>query len=268
MPRNPGSLRVTMLGTGTSTGVPLIGCRCRVCTSADFRDRRLRSACYVRAGDIGIVIDTGPDFRQQMLREGIHKIDAVLYTHHHADHIVGIDDLRPYFFGHRAEMPCYAHPVTAATLRRMFPYIFERDGSYPAAPKLCLHEIDQVFQVQSRYDACQCVQVIPIEVHHGQMTQVYGYRIGDFAYVTDASHIPDAALASFRGLEVLVLNALRHEPHPMHFTIREAVALARHIGARQTYLTHITHTVLHAEEDRLLPKGIALAYDGLTFDVV
>ena len=259
-------MRVTLLGTGTSTGVPIIGCRCRVCCSADPRDIRTRCACYVRVGDLGIIIDTGPDFRQQMLRECIDRIDAVLFTHHHFDHVVGVDDLRPYFFDNTKPMPCYAHPLTGSELRRMFPYIFDHDGTYGAAPRLDLHVVEQAFSVRSRYEDSQPLVVVPLELLHGSL-HVYGYRLGGFAYVTDASHIPPATYEQLRGLDVLVIDALRHVPHPRHFTIAEALAEARRIGARKTYLIHVTHSVLHAEEDARLPEGISIGYDGLTFTV-
>lgn len=259
------SMRITLLGTGTSTGIPVIGCLCRVCTSEDQRDRRSRCACYVQVGELGLVIDTGPDFRRQMLRERIGRIDAVLYTHHHYDHISGIDDLRPYFFENRTAMPCYALPATARVLQRMFPYIFEPDGTYVAAPPLDLREVSGAFTVESRYKTGCPVTVVPLQLVHGNMP-VVGYRIGGFAYVTDTSFIPEETFALLEGVDILVLDALRHEPHPTHFNIDEAVSAARRIGARRTYLLHITHSILHAEEDARLPEGIALGYDGLSFD--
>ena len=266
MPSNAAPMRVTLLGTGTSTGVPVIGCTCRVCRSADPHDRRSRCACYIEAGGLGLIIDTGPDFRRQMLREKIERVDAVLFTHHHFDHVVGLDDMRPYFFGNRTPMPCYARPNTAAVLRHMFPYIFERDGSYPGAPPLDLYAVEAPFEIASRYEPRPPVPVMPVEVYHGQMP-MYGYRLGRFAYLTDTNRIPEPSFALLENLDVLVLDALRHTPHPTHFTIEEAVAAARRIGARQTYLIHMTHNILHAEENARLPDGIALGYDGLTFEV-
>lgn len=266
MPSSSPRMRVTLLGTGTSTGVPIIGCACRVCRSTDARDHRTRCACHVDLGGLSVIIDTGPDFRRQALRETITRVDAVLFTHHHFDHIVGMDDLRPYFFENRRPIPCYARPTTAAVLRRMFPYIFDRDGSYASAPKLDLCAVEAPFEVASRYEPRPPVRVTPIEVVHGDMP-LYGYRLGRFAYLTDTNHIPEASYAHLDGLDVLVLDALRHEPHPTHFTIDEAVAAARRIAARQTYLIHMTHSILHAEEDARLPDGIALGYDGLSFNV-
>lgn len=265
MPTEPPHMEVTLLGTGTSTGVPVIGCTCAVCQSADPHDRRTRCACYVRVGDIGLVIDTGPDFRAQALREGLRRVDAVLYTHHHFDHVVGLDDLRPFLFENRRHIPCYAPPETAAVLRRMFSYVFV-DGTYPGVPRLTLHEVDAPFDVASRYVAGDTVQVTPVEVYHGAMRMV-GYRIGRFAYLTDTNNIPEASFDALHDLDVLVLDALRHEPHRTHYTIAEATAIARRIGARQTYFIHMTHSIPHAATDAALPPGINLGYDGLTFAV-
>ncbi len=264
MPEAP-PLKVTLLGTGTSTGVPVIGCRCRVCRSDDPRDERTRCACLVTCGDLHLVIDTGPDFRRQALREDLRRVDAVLFTHHHFDHVVGLDDLRPFFFDNAAPIPCYARANTADVLRTMFQYIF-CDGTYPGVPRLELHPVDGPFVVRSRYGTGTAVRVEPIDVFHGALP-MFGYRIGRFAYLTDTNRIPEASLARLRGLDVLVLDALRHEPHRTHFTIEEAVAMARRIGARQTYFIHMTHSILHAEEDARLPEGVNLGYDGLSFDV-
>jgi phosphoribosyl 1,2-cyclic phosphate phosphodiesterase len=266
MTHNENTVCVTMLGTGTSTGVPVIGCSCRVCSSADPRDKRSRTACWIRVGEISIVIDTGPDFRRQALREGIDRVDAVLYTHHHFDHVVGIDDLRPFLFSNRRPIPCFAHEQTAVVLRSMFRYIFA-DGSYPGVPSLDLRIVDRAFDVHDRYQhGGSTIQVIPIEAFHGALP-LFGYRVGNFAYLTDTSHIPDASLGLLEGVDTLVLDALRHEAHPTHFTIAEAVDVARRVGARKTYFTHMTHSFLHAEETDRLPEGIELAYDGLTFEV-
>jgi phosphoribosyl 1,2-cyclic phosphate phosphodiesterase len=257
-------MRVRLLGTGTSTGVPVIGCTCRVCTSPDPRDQRTRCACLVEANGLSLVIVTGPDFRRQALRTQLRRVDAVLFTHHHFDHVVGLDDLRPFLFHNRSPIPCYACPETAAVLRTMFRYIFT-DGSYPGVPDLSLHEVDGPFEVRSRYEAGRGVPVVPVEVFHGEMP-LLGYRIGHFAYLTDTSRIPEPSFGLLDDLDVLVLDALRHEPHPTHFTIEAAVATARRIGARQTYFIHMTHSILHAEEDARLPEGIALGYDDLTFE--
>jgi phosphoribosyl 1,2-cyclic phosphate phosphodiesterase len=258
-------MRVTMLGTGTSTGIPVIGCSCRVCTSDDPRDNRTRTACWVQVDGIDLVIDTGPDFRRQALREGISKVDAVLYTHHHFDHIVGIDDLRPFLFRNRSAIPCYAHSETAHVMHSMFGYIFA-DGSYPGVPNLELITVESSFEVVSRYDGDSVIEVHPIQAYHGSLP-LFGYRIGNFAYLTDTSHIPEESLQQLKGVHTLVLDALRHEAHPTHFTISEATEMAKRIGAERTFFTHMTHSLLHEEESSRLPDGVDLAYDGLVFDV-
>lgn len=269
-------LTVTLLGTGTSTGLPVIGCGCRVCTSPDPRDARTRCAAHVvahtqgtdPAGYIHLQIDVGPDFRQQALRDGVRQVDAVLITHHHFDHVVGLDDLRPFFFGNRRPIPVYADPATATVLRRMFSYIFE-DGSYPGISRLDLSEVEGPFSVHSRASEA-AVEVIPVPAFHGDLPML-GYRIGRFAYLTDVSEVPEASRALLEDLDVLVLDALRHEPHPTHLTIDAAARLARELGARQTYFVHMTHSVLHAEEEARLRErygpDLAFGYDGLTFEV-
>ena len=272
MRRDP-TVSVTLLGTGTSTGVPVIGCTCDVCTSSDPRNKRLRAACWIRANGFSLLVDSGPDLRRQALRAGIRRADAVLYTHHHYDHVSGIDDLRPFSFGSNAPIPCYAHPDTAATLNAMFGYIFSEDR-YPSAPRLNLIAVEEEFEIgyggnklEAADDLSRTVTVTPIPALHGS-TPVYGYRVGNFAYITDTNHIPESALELLSGVDTLVLDGLRHEPHPTHFTVGEAIDVARVIGARKTYFTHLTHTMDHAIEDAKLPEGIHLAYDGLSFDVV
>lgn len=258
-------MRVTLLGTGTSTGIPVIGCHCRVCSSPDPRDTRTRCSCLVRVNGLSIVIDTGPDFRQQALRERINQVDAVLFTHHHADHIVGLDDLRPYFFHNPAPIPCYGHPRTTGVIQKTFPYIFQ-DGTYPGVPNLELLPVMERFEIKSRHGRSGSVQVEPIVVVHGRLP-MYGYRIGAFAYLTDTSSIPLESFTQLRALDVLVLDALRHEPHPTHFTVEQAIEAAERIGARNTYFIHMTHSILHEEEDQRLPTSMHLGYDGLTIDV-
>ena len=258
-------IRVTMLGTGTSTGVPVLGCSCEVCSSDDPRDTRTRCSCYVQVGNMGILIDTGPDFRRQALREDIGRIDAVCYTHHHFDHVVGLDDLRPFFFENTQVMPCYMHPDTASILRDNYDYIFGADP-YPGAANVAIEEVTGPFTVPSRYNDAPPVPVDPLLLYHGR-TPVYGYRIGSFAYLTDVSRIPEASYEALEGIDVLVLDALRPDPHPTHFSFDEAVTVARRIGARQTYFVHMTHNVRHAEANARLPDDIQLAYDGLTLPV-
>jgi len=212
---------------------------------------------------MGILIDTGPDFRRQALREELGRIDAVCYTHHHFDHVVGLDDLRPFFFENTQVMPCYMHPDTASILRDNYDYIFGADP-YPGAANVAIEEVTGPFTVPSRYNDAPPVPVDPLLLYHGR-TPVYGYRIGSFAYLTDVSRIPDETFPLLADLDVLVLDGLRQTPHPTHFSLNEAVAAAERIGARRTYFVHMTHSVLHAEEDALLPDGIALGYDGLSF---
>lgn len=264
MEKTEDRIKVTLLGTGTSTGIPVIGCRCRVCTSSDPRDERTRCACRIDAGGIQIVIDTGPDFRLQALREGIDHVDAVLFTHHHFDHVVGLDDLRPYLFSNRRPIPCYARDNTLEVLLRMFRYIFE-DGTYPGVPDLRLEEVTGPFDVASREAPERTARVVPIDASHGDLP-LFGYRIGRFAYVTDTNHLPEESYALLADLDVLVLDALRVEHHPTHFSVEEAVRVARRIGARQTFFVHMTHSISHAETDETLPGGMALGYDGLTFE--
>ncbi|PEN11262.1 MBL fold metallo-hydrolase [Longibacter salinarum] len=274
----PDELTVTLLGTGTSTGVPVIGCDCEVCQSDDPRDTRTRCACYIDAGDVTLLVDTGPDFRAQMLREDLRRIDAVLYTHHHFDHIAGLDDLRPFFFWNRRPMPCYGHPLTVETLAEKYDYVFGTDP-YPGAADLSLCSVEDTFRVPTRQPALprgmspddlprgdEVVAVDPILLYHGDMP-VYGYRVGDFAYLTDVNEIPSASLEKLEDLDTLVLDALRPNPHPTHFSFDQAVDVARRIGARQTYFIHMTHNVLHAEQEARLPENIHLGYDGLQIQV-
>ena len=274
----PDEMTVTLLGTGTSTGVPVVGCDCEVCTSDDPRDDRTRCACYVRIGDVALLIDTGPDLRRQSLRENVDRIDAVLYTHHHFDHIAGLDDLRPFFFRNRRVMPCYGHQSTIEVLKEKYDYVFGTDP-YPGAANLELHTVDASFTVPSRYPALSrnddpddvphepaTVDAEPIPLYHGSMP-VYGYRIGRFAYLTDVNRIPEASYEKLTGLDTLVIDALRPQPHPTHFSFDEAVAEARRIGARQTYFIHMTHNVRHADQEDRLPEDVHLGYDGLTITV-
>ncbi len=258
-------MRVTLLGTGTSTGVPVIGCTCNVCTSTDDRDCRKRCSAFIEVDGVGILIDSGPDFRQQAIMYGLKQIDAVLYTHHHFDHVAGMDDLRPFLFDNKKPIPCFARPNTSSVMRGMYHYIFA-DGSYPGVPRLRMHDTCGPFTISGRYDESKKVTIEPIEVLHGDLA-LYGYRIGAFAYITDTNHIPDRSMDQLNDLDVLILDALRDQPHPMHFTIDEAVDTAKRINARNTYFIHMTHTVSHAETDQRLPDGMALAFDGLILDV-
>lgn len=224
----------------------------------------MRCACHVEAGGVHLQIDTGPDFRAQALRFGVDRIDAVLFTHHHFDHVAGIDDLRPFLFANRTPIPCYALPETAESLRRMYGYIFT-DRTYPGVPHLEIRVIDGPFTVPSRHDPALGVAVDPIPGWHGSLP-VAGFRIGRFAYLTDVNRLGAGAEERLAGLDVLVLDALRREPHPTHFSIAEAVETARRIGAARTAFVHMTHSVLHAEEQARLPDGMEFGYDGLVVD--
>lgn len=251
-------VRVTILGSGTSHGVPMIGCDCAVCTSTDPRDRRSRVSVLVES-DAGqqILIDTSPDLREQALRAGMRRLDAVLYTHSHADHILGFDELRRFNVLMRASIPIHGDVTTLADLRRAFAYAFDpgtpRGGGIP---EVTLHEIGGPFEVHG-------VPVVPVPILHGQRP-ILGFRMGGFAYLTDCSAIPDSSLALVEGVQILVIGALRHRPHPTHFTVAEAIDAATRIGARRTFLTHICHDLGHAATDASLPPAVHLAHDGLT----
>lgn len=261
------NLTVTLLGTGTSTGVPLLGCRCAVCTSPDPRDRRLRTSAHVvahtDAGPVHLQIDAGPDFREQALRACLPTADALLVTHEHFDHVMGLDDLRPFFFRNPAAMPVYTSDRVAGVLAETFRYIF-RDGTYPGVSRLVLREVDGPFAVESREGTGAAVKVVPVPAFHGRLP-VLGFRVGRFAYLTDVSQIPHESLARLEGLDTLVLDGLRPEPHPTHFSFDEAAAVAQQIGARDTVFTHLSHSVCHA--DVALPPGIRLGFDGLVLEV-
>lgn len=256
-------MRLTFLGTGTSFGVPQIGCRCAVCRSADPRDKRNRSGALVEAGGAAILIDTPPELRLQLLAAGIARVDAVVYTHAHADHTNGIDDLRMFSVRQRRALPVYGPPETLERLRASFGYIFDEVRPYEGTSKPSLElygiEPDRPVQVAG-------VEVRPLAFRHGHI-RVYGYRIGALAYITDVKAIPEPERRQLQGLDVLVLNALWWRSHPTHLSIGEAVETAQALGARRTYLTHLTHETGHAELAAQLPAGVLPAYDGLTVEV-
>lgn len=249
-------MKITFLGTGTSQGVPLIACKCEVCKSTNLKDKRLRSAIMVETARTTIVIDTGPDFRQQMLREQVQKLDAVVFTHEHKDHIAGLDDVRAFNFSQQKHMDVYATSRVQAAIKREFAYIFAED-KYPGIPLIHLHQIDLLpFKIND-------IELIPIEVLHYKMP-VLGFRIDDFTYITDAKSISRIEMEKIKGTKVLVLNALRREEHISHFTFQEAIDLAIELKVEQTYFTHISHQLgLHNAVSEELPSNIFLAYDGL-----
>jgi len=252
-------LIITFLGTGTSQGVPVIGCPCTVCQSLDFRDQRFRTSIQIAVQGQSFVVDTGPDFRMQMLREGIKKLDAVLFTHEHKDHTAGLDDIRPFNFYQKADIPIFGRKTVLEQLQREYAYIFN-DKKYPGVPQVACVEIDQhPFQING-------IAITPIPVLHYKLP-VLGFRVGDFSYITDANQIPEESYALLEGTEILVLNALQKEPHIAHFTLDQAIEQALRIGAKKTYFTHISHRLgKHVAVEKELPEGIFLAYDGLKLD--
>lgn len=255
------SFRVTLLGSGTSTGVPVIGCRCKVCTSSDPRNQRSRPGLLLEMPDGRTVLfDTSADLRLQALKAGLERLDAVVFTHAHADHIFGLDDIRIFNFRQRAAIPCYGSRETLAAIRRAFAYVFEPGQEGGGKPQLELIEIREPFALLGQ-------RFVPIPVWHGEL-EVFGYRIGRFAYVTDCNHIPAESMALLAGVEILVLDALRYRPHSTHFSVAEAVEAALQIGAARTILTHMSHEVDHGAPEVVLPAGIELGYDGLSFDAV
>ncbi|MEK6643956.1 MAG: MBL fold metallo-hydrolase [Planctomycetota bacterium] len=248
-------IKITVLGSGTSHGVPMIACDCPVCTSTDPRDKRTRPSIIIESGDECLLVDTSPELRLQCIANDVRRVDAVLYTHHHIDHLAGLDDLRRFNWIQNAPLPCHGQPETLDRLRTMFAYAFEDDPDYPSSkPQLVLREIDGPFQVGG-------TTITPIPLLHGSMP-VLGFRVGRFAYCTDVSEIPRESWTLLEGLDVLILDALRKRPHPTHFNLEQAVDHARRIGARETFFTHIAHELGHEATNRELPVGMALAYDG------
>lgn len=253
-------MKVTILGSGTSQGVPVIGCRCPVCVSADPRDNRLRVSILIQTGAMNIAVDAGPDFRQQMLRAGVTALDAVLLTHEHNDHIIGLDDVRPFIFSQHRAMHLFCSQQVEAELRQRFAYAFAEDP-YPGAPRFQLYEIKEntPFEVAA-------LSVLPIHYWHGTLP-VTGFRIGNFAYLTDIKTIDNAELAKLRGLHTLVISALQHEPHHSHASLAEALTLISYIRPERAFLTHISHRMgLHAAVEATLPPNVHIAYDGLVLE--
>lgn len=253
-------MKITVLGSGTSSGVPTIGCSCEVCLSADPRDNRSRPSVLFQYEGRNIIIDTTPDFRTQVLRAKLRKLDTVVYTHAHADHILGLDDVRPFNFFQKATIPLHATEETFAIIKRVFEYAFAEEESQSSRPRLDLHTIDgSPFELFGR-------EWIPIRLLHGRGT-VYGFRVGQAAYLTDHSSIPDESKVLLRDLDVLFLDALRRRPHPTHTTLDQAVELAEEIRPQRAFLTHLSHDLGHAKTEAELPPFIRLAYDGLEIEV-
>jgi phosphoribosyl 1,2-cyclic phosphate phosphodiesterase len=252
-------MRLLFLGTGTSHGVPMIGCDCAVCRSTDPRDRRSRTSALLHFDDRQVLIDAGAELRVQALAYGVRRVDAVLLTHAHADHVSGLDDLRSFNLWQRATIPIYCSPETAATVRANFGYIFNGQV-YPGKPDLTLHVVTAPFEVVGR-------AVVPLTVPHGERTRVTAFRVGRLGYVTDASAVPSAVREQLRGLDVLVLNALRHRPHPTHLCLEEALEIVADVKPRQAYFVHVAHDLMHATVNASLPASAQIAYDGLEIEV-
>jgi len=250
---------LTVLGSGTSMGVPTLGCDCAVCHSADPHDKRTRPSVMIEYNGKVVLIDTTPDFYAQAIRERITRVDAVFYTHTHADHILGIDDLRPLSYFHKPNrLPLYARPDAAAFLRRMFAYIFDADYKFGGLPRLELKPIDGPVEVFG-------VRFEPVIVIHGE-TQIYGYRFGSAAYLTDHSEIPESSLDRLEGLDILFLDALRHKPHPTHSTVQGSLKIVERLKPQRAFFTHICHDLAHDATNQTLPRNVRLSYDGMKLE--
>lgn len=246
---------ITILGSGTSMGVPSLGCTCQVCTSTDPHNRRTRPSIAVAWAGHRVIIDTGPDFRMQALREGIDHVDAVLYTHSHADHILGLDDLRPLSFKHKSKIPLYADPAAADVIERIFDYTFDPSALYPARAQVEMHRLGESVEIEG-------ATFTRIPLTHGKI-EVAGFRFGNAAYLTDMNVIPASSLAMLQNLDVVILDALRRTPHPSHATLEQALGFVDQMRPRRAFFTHMSHDLAHEETNRGLPPHIQLAYDGL-----
>lgn len=252
-------MKITFLGTGTSHGVPMIGCNCSVCRSLDPKNNRTRCSCLVQVSGKNLLIDTPPELRIQALREGLTHIDSILFTHSHADHVFGLDDTRRFSDVTGTAIPCYGNADTLDTLRQAFEYVFIPTQIGGGKPMLNLITIDKQFEAAG-------VPITPIPIRHGRL-HIFGYRIGDFAYVTDCSHIPDESMALLKGLHTLVLGVIRYEPHETHFSISEGLSVVEELKPANTFFTHIAHRLDHEKTNAALPAGVQLAYDGLQWPI-
>lgn len=254
-------MKVYFLGTGTSQGIPVIGSHHSVCLSDDPKDKRLRVSVWIETEDASIVIDCGPDFRQQMLQSKCHRIDALLFTHEHADHTAGLDDIRPFYFN-QGDIPVYAHKRVLGNLARRFDYIFETENKYPGAPSVLVNEV-----VNNKPFLINGSKVVPINAYHGTL-QVFGYRIDDFVYLTDVKTIEASEIEKIKNCNILVVNCLREEPHATHFNLEEVLHFISLVRPKKTYLTHISHLFgFHEEIQRKLPANVFVAYDNLEIKI-
>lgn len=249
---------LTVLGSGTSMGVPTIGCTCRVCTSSDPRDQRTRPSIMLQYDGRCVLIDTTPDFRQQAIREQIRHVDAILYTHAHADHILGLDDIRPLSFRNQGKIPLYAHDSTATALESIFRYIFDANYKYGGIARVEMKRLNGTVELFG-------ASFEPVEILHGDST-IHGFRFGQAAYLTDFSEIPPLSMERLQGLDILFLDALRHRPHPTHSTVANSLRLVDELKPKRAFFTHISHDLAHEETNRNLPGHVRLAHDGLKLE--
>ena len=252
-------MKVTFLGTGTSQGIPVIGCDCKICKSNNKKDKRLRSSIHVQQNDVSFIIDTGPDFRQQVLRENINQLDFVLYTHAHKDHTGGIDDIRSFNFIHKKTIPVYGNKSLINQMKNDYSYIFSK-SKYPGLPKISLHSVKNNFNKLG-------INIVPINVKHNKL-DVLGYKIFDFTYITDANFISKKERKKIEGSKILVINCLQQKKHISHFNLSEALVLIKELKVKKAYLTHVSHNLgSHKEISKILPKNVSLAYDSLIINI-